>query len=163
MSESHILVRLLRIQFPRNWEFGSALSKLRNFGGFEPPPLGTPLPESQRASSCVIKLCHSADSDGTKQTSHSLTHTHPPTRSLTAPQRTLPLIHSFNLLTTRALNHSLVLTSRSLIQPLIFPHTYSFAHPHTISLTHSLIHMLVHSPTHSRANQLAHSPVSTLK
>jgi hypothetical protein len=34
--------------FPRNWEFGSALSKLRNFGGwgrFEPPkpPLGTPL------------------------------------------------------------------------------------------------------------------------
>jgi hypothetical protein len=32
--------------FPCNWEFGSALSKLRNFGGegVEPPnPLGTPL------------------------------------------------------------------------------------------------------------------------
>ena len=45
MSESRILVRLLRMYFPRNWEFGSALSKLRNFGGgFEhpkqpPPPL----------------------------------------------------------------------------------------------------------------------------
>jgi hypothetical protein len=24
--------RLLRMYFPRNWEFGSALSKLRNFG-----------------------------------------------------------------------------------------------------------------------------------
>jgi hypothetical protein len=23
--------------FPRKWEFGSALPKLRNFGGFEPP------------------------------------------------------------------------------------------------------------------------------
>jgi len=42
MSESRILVRLLRMYFPRNREFGSALSKLRNFGaGFEPP---TPLP-----------------------------------------------------------------------------------------------------------------------
>ena len=44
MSESRILVRLLRMYFPWNWEFGSALSKLRNFGGgFEhtnlPPPL----------------------------------------------------------------------------------------------------------------------------
>jgi hypothetical protein len=32
--------------FPRNWEFGSGLSKLRNLGGggFEPPkPLGPPL------------------------------------------------------------------------------------------------------------------------
>ena len=39
MSESRILVRLLRMYFPRNWEFGSALSKLHNFegGGFEPP------------------------------------------------------------------------------------------------------------------------------
>ena len=45
MSESRILVRLLRMYFPRNWEFGSALSKLRNFrgGGFErpKPPLGS--------------------------------------------------------------------------------------------------------------------------
>jgi hypothetical protein len=38
---------LLRMYFPRNWEFGSALSKLQNFGGggVEPPkpPFGTPL------------------------------------------------------------------------------------------------------------------------
>jgi hypothetical protein len=36
--------------FPRNWEFGSALIKLLNFGGggFEPPPsLGTPLLRSK--------------------------------------------------------------------------------------------------------------------
>jgi hypothetical protein len=33
MSETRILIRLLRMYFPRNWEFGSALSKLRNFGG----------------------------------------------------------------------------------------------------------------------------------
>jgi hypothetical protein len=35
------------VYIPRNWEFGSALAKLRNFGGggFEPPkpPFGTPL------------------------------------------------------------------------------------------------------------------------
>jgi len=39
---------LLRTYFPRNWEFGSALSRLRNFGGGlntpnPPPPLGTPV------------------------------------------------------------------------------------------------------------------------
>jgi hypothetical protein len=28
MSETRILIRLLRMNFPRNWEFGSALSKL---------------------------------------------------------------------------------------------------------------------------------------
>jgi hypothetical protein len=41
---------LLRMYFPRNWEFGSALSKLWNFGGvFETPkpPLGTPLFEGE--------------------------------------------------------------------------------------------------------------------
>ena len=40
MSESRILVRLLRMYFPRNWEFGSALSKPRNFvgGGLNTPP-----------------------------------------------------------------------------------------------------------------------------
>jgi hypothetical protein len=47
MSETLILIRLLRIYFPLNREFGSALSKLRNFGvGVEPPPptpLCTPL------------------------------------------------------------------------------------------------------------------------
>jgi hypothetical protein len=39
-----MLIRLLRMYFPRNWELGSALSKLRNFGGgvFEPPQLPPP-------------------------------------------------------------------------------------------------------------------------
>jgi hypothetical protein len=40
MSETHISIRLLRMYFPRNWEFGSALPKLRNFGV---GGLGTPL------------------------------------------------------------------------------------------------------------------------
>jgi len=40
MSETHNLLRVLLMYFPRNWEFGSALSKLPNFGGdFEPPSL----------------------------------------------------------------------------------------------------------------------------
>jgi hypothetical protein len=50
MSETRILIRSLRMYFPRNWEFGSALSKLRNFGkggwgvGLNPlNHLGTPL------------------------------------------------------------------------------------------------------------------------
>jgi hypothetical protein len=33
MSETRILIRLLRMYFPRNWEFVSDLSKLRDFGG----------------------------------------------------------------------------------------------------------------------------------
>jgi hypothetical protein len=38
MSETHILIRLLRMYFPRNREFGPTLSKVQNFrGGFEPP------------------------------------------------------------------------------------------------------------------------------
>jgi hypothetical protein len=39
MSETRTRIRLLRMYFPRNWEFGPALSKLQNFGGwgFEPP------------------------------------------------------------------------------------------------------------------------------
>jgi hypothetical protein len=32
MSKTRILIRLLRMYFPRNWEFGSALSKRRIFG-----------------------------------------------------------------------------------------------------------------------------------
>jgi hypothetical protein len=39
MSETRILIRLLRMYFPRNWEFGSALLKLRNFGGGLKPPI----------------------------------------------------------------------------------------------------------------------------
>jgi hypothetical protein len=38
MNETRILIKLLQKYIPRNWEFGSALSKLWNFGwGFEPP------------------------------------------------------------------------------------------------------------------------------
>jgi hypothetical protein len=37
MSENRILIRLLQMYFPRNWEFGSALSKLQNWGGLNPP------------------------------------------------------------------------------------------------------------------------------
>jgi hypothetical protein len=33
MSDTGIIIRLSRMYFPRNWEFGSALSTLRNFGG----------------------------------------------------------------------------------------------------------------------------------
>jgi hypothetical protein len=36
MSETSILIRLLRMYFPRNWEFGSLLSKLQYFGEFKP-------------------------------------------------------------------------------------------------------------------------------
>jgi hypothetical protein len=48
MNETRILIRLLRMYIPRNWEFGSGLAKLGNFrggGGFELPipPFGTPL------------------------------------------------------------------------------------------------------------------------
>ena len=52
MSESCILVKLLRMYFPRNWEFGSALSKLRNLGGggFEHPKS----PPSVRHWLCVF-------------------------------------------------------------------------------------------------------------
>jgi hypothetical protein len=41
MSETSILVWLLRMYFPRNWEFASDLSNIRNLGGFNsptPPP-----------------------------------------------------------------------------------------------------------------------------
>jgi hypothetical protein len=48
MSETHILIRLLWMYFPWNWEFGSALTKqLQNLGReLNPPnpiPLGMPL------------------------------------------------------------------------------------------------------------------------
>jgi hypothetical protein len=48
MNETHILIRLLHMYIPRNWEFGSALAKLHNFGrggGLNPlkPPFGKPL------------------------------------------------------------------------------------------------------------------------
>jgi hypothetical protein len=37
MGETRILIRLLWMYFLRTWEFGSALSKVQNFGGIEPP------------------------------------------------------------------------------------------------------------------------------
>jgi hypothetical protein len=46
MGETRILIRLLWMYFPRCWEFGLALSKLRNFGrgGLTPKtPFGAPL------------------------------------------------------------------------------------------------------------------------
>jgi hypothetical protein len=46
MNETRILITLLWMYIPRNWEFSSALSKLRNFGGSLNPPnpaLSTPL------------------------------------------------------------------------------------------------------------------------
>jgi hypothetical protein len=47
MNETRILIRLLRMYIPRNWEFGSTLAKFRGEGGFDPPtttpPFGTPL------------------------------------------------------------------------------------------------------------------------
>jgi hypothetical protein len=33
MGETRILIGLLGMYFPQNWEFSSAVSKLRNFGG----------------------------------------------------------------------------------------------------------------------------------
>jgi hypothetical protein len=33
MSETLILIRLLQMYIPQNWDFGEAFSKLRNFGG----------------------------------------------------------------------------------------------------------------------------------
>jgi hypothetical protein len=36
MNETHILIRLLRMYIPRNWVFGSALAKLRNYEGGAP-------------------------------------------------------------------------------------------------------------------------------
>jgi hypothetical protein len=43
MNETGILIRLLQMYIPQNWEFGSALSKLRKSGGGVKPPIGTPL------------------------------------------------------------------------------------------------------------------------
>jgi hypothetical protein len=45
MYETRIMITLLRMYIPRNWKFGSALSKRRNFGGggVEPP---TPPPNA---------------------------------------------------------------------------------------------------------------------
>jgi hypothetical protein len=51
------MIRLLRMYFPRNWEFGSALSKLRNLGGGGcnlsiPPPRYATVLHTSRFSAC---------------------------------------------------------------------------------------------------------------
>jgi hypothetical protein len=60
MNEAHILIRLLWMYIPRNWEFGSALAKLRNFGGggLKPQtlPFGTPLEVATFCSAVEIKV-----------------------------------------------------------------------------------------------------------
>jgi hypothetical protein len=43
MNETHILIRLLRVYIPRNWEFGSALAKLRILRGVRTPQTSPPL------------------------------------------------------------------------------------------------------------------------
>jgi hypothetical protein len=49
MGETRILIRLLLMYFPWNWEFGSAFSKLQNSGeGLNTPPLPTPLTTPER-------------------------------------------------------------------------------------------------------------------
>jgi hypothetical protein len=52
MDETHILIRLLQINFPQNWEFDSALSKLQNFEPPNPRHLGMPL--SVNCPLCVL-------------------------------------------------------------------------------------------------------------
>jgi hypothetical protein len=60
MSENRILIMLLWMYFQRNWEFGSALSKLQNFGGgggVEPPrcaPATTVFVNKSRPSSFIL-------------------------------------------------------------------------------------------------------------
>jgi hypothetical protein len=82
MNETRILIRLLRMYIPQNWEFGSALLKLWISGGFEhpKPPYGTPLPFSAITVACnhvrascylflpkqMIPFALSLDSDGNK-------------------------------------------------------------------------------------------------
>jgi hypothetical protein len=56
MSETRILVKLLRMYFPRNWEFGSALSKLWNFGGGGWTPQTTPSVHHWLQSSIANRL-----------------------------------------------------------------------------------------------------------
>jgi hypothetical protein len=45
MNETHILIRLLQMYIPRNWEFSSALAKTSEFREVEPPngAFGKPL------------------------------------------------------------------------------------------------------------------------
>lgn len=95
----------------------------------------------------MIKLCHSADGEATKRTSHSLTHTltHLHARSLPLHLLCHSYIHSVTLPTTHASNYSSVLMPRSLI-----------THLPTLLLFRSSTHHLSHSPTDSYASTLSH-------
>jgi hypothetical protein len=53
MNETHILIMLLRMYIPWNWEFGSALAKPRNFGGGGVEP---PKPPIRYATGSVVLL-----------------------------------------------------------------------------------------------------------
>jgi hypothetical protein len=58
MNEIHILIRLLRMYIPRNWEIGSALAKLRNFGRErgQTPPFGMPLVGSNATAVLALRV-----------------------------------------------------------------------------------------------------------
>jgi hypothetical protein len=57
MSETRIPISFLRMYFPRNWEFGSALSKLRNWGaGIHSPPPVRPLSRPTGAARVKTKI-----------------------------------------------------------------------------------------------------------
>jgi hypothetical protein len=56
MNKTHILITLLWMYIPRNWEFGSALQNFEISGWVvEPPSLGTPLIcQTLRMCSCCV-------------------------------------------------------------------------------------------------------------
>jgi hypothetical protein len=69
MSKIRILIRLLRMYFPRNWEFVSAPSKLRNFGEASglntsppPPPVRQQDPITNWSRAHLLRLVHISSS-----------------------------------------------------------------------------------------------------
>jgi hypothetical protein len=56
MEEPRILIRLLWVYFTRNWEFGSALSKLQNFGGGGGGFLTQPPPKTPQSTPMALRL-----------------------------------------------------------------------------------------------------------
>jgi hypothetical protein len=54
------MIRLVRMYIPLNWEFGSALAKLRNFGGsLTPQPPHPPYANVMKNADCHLEcmLC----------------------------------------------------------------------------------------------------------
>jgi hypothetical protein len=64
MNETHILIRLLRMYIPRNWEFSSALAKLWNFGGWRE---GVEPPNPPRYASDPKKRAESVETGGSPE------------------------------------------------------------------------------------------------